>query len=157
MSVSNSMEVRIPVPPKRKSLNLFVAAIAVAATAGNVMLFKYPDVISMVSEGGHLNAASQPYFLETPQVLINFNDEENIKLLRFSAQLEVTKNNHVAVNDMMPRIVDVINTYLRGLSAETIRDPGTLFQIRSDLLIRAQVVTGEELIKKFLIKEFIIQ
>lgn len=157
MSTPNSMEINIPDRPRRRSLYLLIAVTAVLMIAGAVIFFKYPNMILNISATGHLSSDNEPYFVETPQILINFNDEDEMRVLRFSAQLEVTKKNRVAVNDMMPRIVDVMNSYLRGLDAEAIREPGTLFQIRSDLLIRTQVVTGEELVNKFLIKEFIIQ
>lgn len=157
MSTPNSMEIHVPNRPRRKSLFLLIAVIAALMIAGAVIFFKYPNVMSRISPTGHLSADSEPYFVETPQILINFNDEDEMRVLRFSAQLEVKKKNQLAVHNMMPRIVDVMNSYLRGLDAETIREPGTLFQIRSDLLIRTQVVAGEELVNKFLIKEFIIQ
>lgn len=143
--------------PRKKRLYPLVIALGFLAVVGVVIYMKYPDVLSRFSFGSHSASRQEAAFIELPQILINFNDKDGMRILRFSAQLEVAKKDQSAVFNMIPRIVDAMNGYLRGLDAEVMEEPETLFQIRQDLLIRTRVVAGEDLVNKFLIKEFIIQ
>lgn len=157
MATPNTADIKNIDTPRKRRLYPLMAAITLITIVGAVIYLKYPNTLSMIPLGPHMASQQETSFVELPQLLINFNDQDGMKILRFSAQLEVTKTGKSNVITMIPRIVDAMNGYLRGLDAEVMEEPGTLFQIRHDLLIRIQVVAGEEIIKKFLIKEFIIQ
>ena len=157
MATPNSAVTKTNDTPRKRKLYPFMAAITFIMVAAAVLYIKYPNVLSMIPMGPHMTSQQEASFVELPQILINFNDKDGMRILRFSAQLEVLKKDQSKVTAMIPRIVDAMNGYLRGLEAEIMEEPGTLVQIRHDLLIRTQVVVGEDLVKKFLIKEFIIQ
>lgn len=76
--------------------------------------------------------------------------------LRFRAELEVPKKHQVEVESVMPRIVDVMNSYLRALEARDLEQPAALARLRAQILRRVQVVAGADHINDVLIMEFVL-
>ncbi len=76
--------------------------------------------------------------------------------LRFSAQLEVAPDDVAAVEAIKPRIIDVLNGYLRAVELLELEDPTALVRLRGQMLRRVQVVAGEGRIKDLLIMEFVL-
>lgn len=75
--------------------------------------------------------------------------------LRFNAQLEVVPENSEQVINLMPRILDVLNSYLRAVDVEELADPAALIDIRAQMLRRVQLVTGKGQVNDLLITEFV--
>lgn len=76
--------------------------------------------------------------------------------LRFRAQLEVGAKYQQEVTSILPRIVDVLNGYLRAIDARDLEDPAALFKLRAQMLRRVQVVAGEGRIRDLLVMEFVL-
>lgn len=76
--------------------------------------------------------------------------------LRFSAQLEVAPEYAAEVEAVKPRIVDVLNGYLRAVEIAELEDPAALARLRGQMLRRVQVVVGDGRIKDLLIMEFVL-
>lgn len=76
--------------------------------------------------------------------------------LRFSAQLEVPPEYVSEVEAVKPRIIDVLNGYLRAVDLEDLEDPTALVRLRGQMLRRVQVVAGEGRVKDLLIMEFVL-
>lgn len=78
------------------------------------------------------------------------------KHLRFRAQLEVVPRHRDEVESLMPRVVDVLNSYLRALELADLADSTALVRLRSQMLRRIQIVTGGERVNDLLIMEFVL-
>lgn len=76
--------------------------------------------------------------------------------LRFRAQLEVPSTHQEEVERVLPRVVDVLNGYLRALSTADIESPDALVKLRSQMLRRVQIVTGQERVSDLLVMEFVL-
>ncbi len=76
--------------------------------------------------------------------------------LRFAAQLEVPPSYIAEVEAIKPRIVDVLNGYLRAVELAELEDPTALMRLRAQMLRRVQVVTGEGRVSDLLIMEFVL-
>lgn len=76
--------------------------------------------------------------------------------LRFAAQLEVVPAYAAEVEAIKPRIVDVLNGYLRAVDLAELEDPAALVRLRAQMLRRVQVVTGEGRVNDLLIMEFVL-
>jgi flagellar FliL protein len=76
--------------------------------------------------------------------------------LRFSAQLEVAPEYADEVAAIKPRIVDVLNGYLRAVELADLEDPAALARLRGQMLRRVQIVTGEGRVFDLLIMEFVL-
>jgi flagellar FliL protein len=76
--------------------------------------------------------------------------------LRFTAQLEVAPEYALEVEAVKPRIVDVLNSYLRAVRVAELEDPAILIKLRGQMLRRVQIVTGEGRVRDLLIMEFVL-
>lgn len=78
------------------------------------------------------------------------------QLLRLTAQLDVAPENEALVRQIAPRIVDILNTYLRAIQTGDLETPTALLRLRTQMLHRVQVVAGEGVVRDLLITEFIL-
>lgn len=75
--------------------------------------------------------------------------------LRFTAELDVSSAGRDTVSTLMPRLVDVTNTYLHALDPSELESPAILHRLRAQLLRRLRMVSGPGLINDILITEFV--
>lgn len=78
------------------------------------------------------------------------------KHLRFRGELEVPTQYKTDVETVTPRIVDVLNGYLRALEVSDIEAPSSLTRLRSQMLRRVQIVAGPGRVNDLLIMEFVL-
>lgn len=76
--------------------------------------------------------------------------------LRFHAQLEVSASKEREVAELIPRVTDVLNSYLRAVEPKDFEDPAILGRLRAQMLRRVQIVTGAERVRDLLIMEFVL-
>jgi flagellar protein FliL len=98
----------------------------------------------------------QVTFVPIEQIIITLPKTASAQNLRFVGQLEVAPGRAEAVQLLMPRIVDVLNTYLRAVDVEDIESPSSATRLRAQMLRRVQVVAGEGLVRDLLITEFVL-
>ena len=75
--------------------------------------------------------------------------------LRFRAELEVAPERAEDVTLLMPRILDVLNGYLRAVDLAELENPASLIKLRAQMLRRIQIVTGSGYVRDLLITEFV--
>ena len=73
-----------------------------------------------------------------------------------SSQLEVEKKYLTEVELLKPRVLDVLNSYLRAVEIRQLQDPGALLKLRAQMFRRVQIATGEGRVRNFLITEFVV-
>lgn len=95
-------------------------------------------------------------FVPIEPLLISLGARSNSRHLRFAAQLEVAPDYEAEVRLIMPRVVDVLNGYLRAVETADLEDPSSLMRLRAQMLRRIQIVTGEGRVKDLLIMEFVL-
>ncbi len=95
-------------------------------------------------------------FIPIDPMVISLGGEATSKYLRFTAQLDVEPAHEAEIKLVMPRIQDVLNTYLRAVSEEELGRPSALERLRAQMLRRVQVVTGPGQVKDLLITEFVL-
>lgn len=116
----------------------------------------------MVSLGGgkadkHASAESADFSfvpLEPMTILLGSSGER--RYLRFRAELEVDAHKKKTVEAALPRVVDVLNTYLRSLSMADIEDPSSLLTLRSQMRRRIDLVVGGDAVNDLLVMEFVV-
>jgi len=89
-------------------------------------------------------------------LVISLPSSSSARHLKFRAQLEVPTAAEEEVGKVLPRVVDVLNSYLRALEPSDLEDPASLTRLRSQMLHRVQVVTGEGKVNDLLIMEFVL-
>ncbi|GLS85202.1 flagellar basal body protein FliL [Cypionkella aquatica] len=95
-------------------------------------------------------------FVPVDSVIVSIGPGEDGRHLRFTSQLEVAGPRTAEVTSLLPRIVDVMNSYLRALDANEFDDPAALVRMRAQLLRRIQIVTGENRVRDLLVTEFVL-
>ncbi len=76
--------------------------------------------------------------------------------LRFRGELEVEKKYADEVESVLPRIIDVLNSYLRALKLSDIEQAASLARLRSQMLRRVQIVAGPGRVNDLLFMEFVL-
>lgn len=94
-------------------------------------------------------------FLPIDPITINLGQRGQSRHLRFVAQIEVEPAHAAEVGRLMPRIVDVLNTYLRAVDLPELEEPAALTRLRGQMLRRIQIVTGPGRVNDLLIMEFV--
>lgn len=103
-----------------------------------------------------VNALPDIVFVELEPLVVSITGSEDLSHLRFRAQLEVPSSYQEDVELLQPRIIDVLNGYLRALRTSDIEDTSALARLRAQMLRRVQVVIGPDRINDLLIMEFVI-
>jgi len=96
-------------------------------------------------------------FIPLDPLIVNIRSSSKYQLLRFVGQLQVKPEHQSEIEALKPRLMDVMNTYLNALEAARFEDPIALIKLRSQLLRRIQIVTGDGRVEDLLIMEFILQ
>jgi flagellar FliL protein len=95
-------------------------------------------------------------FVPIEPVVVSLGPGSSSKHLRFTAQLEVAKAYADEVAILMPRILDVLNSYLRAVAVADLEDPSAMAKLRAQMLRRVQIVTGEGRVRDLLVTEFVL-
>ncbi|WP_170762737.1 flagellar basal body-associated FliL family protein [Ruegeria lacuscaerulensis] len=106
-------------------------------------------------KGKAVKALPQVGFVDLPPVIVSVN-AGNSRHLKFHAQLEVNTGHITDVEKMKPRIMDVLNGYLRALEVSDLEDSLALMRIRGHLLRRMEIVVGEGRVRDVLVMEFVL-
>lgn len=116
-----------------------------------------PESVSVI-EGDDAKPDELPdvAFVAVEPMVISLAPSSAGKHLRFRAQLEVPSQYTTDVETVLPRVVDVLNGYLRALETRDIESPAALTRLRAQMLRRVQIVTGPGRVNDLLIMEFVL-
>jgi flagellar protein FliL len=95
-------------------------------------------------------------FVPLETIVVSLGPDSGSEHLRFTAQLEVVDSATADVTTLTPRILDVVNSYLRAIDTASIEDPHAMARLRAQMLRRIQVVTGDGRVRDLLITEFVL-
>jgi len=95
-------------------------------------------------------------FVPIQPLVVNIGSGSTARHLLFRAELEVKRGAEGDVNMLLPRVTDVLNSYLRAVDISELERRTALIRLRAQMLRRVQVVTGEGRVNDLLIMEFVI-
>jgi flagellar FliL protein len=95
-------------------------------------------------------------FIPLEPLMISMPRSSQYKHLRFRGELEVLAKHKTEVEHITPRIIDVLNGYLRALEVSDIEEAASLTRLRSQMLRRIQIVAGPGRVNDLLIMEFVL-
>ena len=153
-----------PTAPKKKGLMMPMAIGLVLALLGGAGGFFAAQsgllpAPGMSDEAGSKDAKvpiEDVEFVPVDPLVISIGRAANNRHLRFLAQLEVPGGKAAQVAQIMPRIVDTLNGYLRAVDVRDFEEPTALIRLRAQMLRRVQIVAGDGLINDLLIMEFVL-
>lgn len=95
-------------------------------------------------------------FVEVPQITVSLGPNSAVAHLRFRASLEVPAAHEAEVQAILPRVQDVLNSYLRALEPADVKAQGALVRLRGQMLRRVKLVAGEGRVRDLLVLEFVL-
>lgn len=150
-------------PKKRSKLPLIIGLVLMIALGGGGFYAVYSGLILGGEPTPEHVADDTPVPEALPDIAFVPLDPMVISLggavtrhLRFSAQLEVAAAYKAEVELLKPRVMDVLNGYLRAVEVTDLENPSALFKLRAQMLRRVQIVTGEGRVRDLLIIEFVL-
>jgi len=118
-----------------------------------------PAVQASVDDPAPPEPASAPIevsFVPLETLVISLGPDETSRHLLFTAELEVDPAHEAEVTRLSPRVLDVLNSYLRVISIAELSDPSSLALLRAQMLRRIQVVTGSGRVHDLLVTQFVV-
>lgn len=156
--------------PKKASKLPLIIGLVVALVGGggsffaiySGMLFGSPAEESAESSkadediGNAMSDMPDVAFVPLEPMTISLGRAADNRHLRFRAQLEVPSNRQETVQSLVPRVIDVLNSYLRAVEITDLQDPAALVRLRAQMLRRVQVVAGPKNVSDLLVMEFVM-
>jgi flagellar protein FliL len=149
-----------PAPKKTSKLPLLVGFL-LAMVLGGAGFYATSSGLILAAKPAHdtepdVAALPDIAFVPIEPMVISLGAASQARHLRFTAQLEVAASHSPDVTLLQPRILDVLNSYLRAVDMAELEDPSALVRIRAQMLRRIQIVTGEGRVRDLLITEFVL-
>lgn len=95
-------------------------------------------------------------FVALDPITISLGPGSRSRHLRFSAQIEVVARYQKEVEGLRPRILDLLNGYLRAVDPAELEQNAALVRLRAQMLRRLQIITGTGRVRDLLITEFVL-
>lgn len=157
-------------PKKKSKLPLLLGVVLAVVLGGGGFYATYSGMLAGggVDDGDHgahggghddhgaVAALGDIAFVELDPLIISLGHGSTSRHLRFKAQLEVEAAYQSDVSHLMPRILDVLNGYLRAVRIEDLEERAALIRLRAQMLRRIQIVTGEGRVRDLLVTEFVL-
>jgi flagellar FliL protein len=111
--------------------------------------------------GEHGEGVPHPVFYDVPDILVNVStDSEKPAYLKLVVSLELEGEEEVAkaaIEPVMPRVVDQLQTYLRELRVEDLSGSAAVYRLKEEMLRRVNLAVEPVKVKAVLFREMIIQ
>ena len=150
-------------PKKKSKLPLLIGVVLMLVLGGGGFFATYSGMIlggggDAPAEHAMAEGAALPdiAFVPIDPLIVSLGSTGRARHLRFSSQLEVSKTYQDEVTLLMPRILDVLNGYLRAVEVAELEDPTALIRLRAQMLRRVQIVAGEGRVRDLLVTEFVL-
>ncbi|MDP6573095.1 MAG: flagellar basal body-associated FliL family protein [Rhodospirillales bacterium] len=122
-------------------------------------------LIEMAGGGGGEEGDEQPVdlgeaiFFDLPELLVNLNTTGRKSVfLKIRISLELRNPDDVpTIEDMMPRIIDNFQVYLRELRIDDLKGSAGMYRLRQELLTRVATAAAPAKVSDVLFKEMLIQ
>ncbi len=163
--MTDAAELEVPPPPKKSKLPLILGFVLLLAGAGGgftlvkigIIGGKTNEVAGDSTETSNIPPENEDVaFVPLDPMVITLSSGSDRQLLRFTAQLDVNPAAVEEVEKIKPRIIDILNGYLRALEVEDLEAPAALIKIRSQMLHRVRIVAGENRVNDLLVMEFVL-
>lgn len=154
-------------PKKSGNMGLIIGVVGALLLGGGGFYATYSGILFGGGEEGEeehvkeepevvLPPIDEIAFVPIEKLVVSLGTKASAAHLQFSAELEVSPANQEQVMTLMPRILDVLNTYLRAVDEKDLESPSAMIRLRAQMLRRVQIVTGDGLVNDLLITEFVL-
>ena len=155
--------------PKKRSRSLVLALVLALVLGGGGFYGVFSGLVPLPGGHGgddhHAGAGdahapeipySQPAFVPLEPFIISLSETAAAKHLKVSLTVEVAPGTEEAVAAVVPRINDVLNTYLRAVDERDLEVPRAMTRLRAHMLRRVRLVTPPDAVRDLLFQEFVL-
>ena len=148
--------------PKKSGKGGLLIGLVLAVVAGGAGFAFTSGMLGGGGDGGDkadaamMTLSDDVAFLPVEPMTVALGRPSERRYLRFRAELEVDKAYQSDVEALMPRVVDVLNTYLQSLEMADIENPSSLLTLRSQMRRRVDLVVGGNRVHDLLVMEFVV-
>ncbi|MEM6303410.1 MAG: flagellar basal body-associated FliL family protein [Pseudomonadota bacterium] len=149
-------------PPKKSKLPLILGLLLALVGGGGGFYATWSGMV-LASDSSKAEDTTQAEdtgpgitFVEVEPLVISLGATSAARHLRFRASLEVPDAHVENVTQILPRVTDVLNSYLRALDPGELEDRSALTRLRAQMLRRVQVVVGQNRVSDLLVLEFVL-
>lgn len=150
-------------PKKTSKMPMILGLVATLLGAGGGFYATWSGMIlghesSEVHEAANDVVGNLPdvVFVPLDRMVISLSPSSANRHLSFRAQLEVPSQYQSDVEHLLPRVIDVLNGYLRAVETKDLESPSALSRLRAQMLRRVQIVTGSGRVNDLLVMEFVL-
>jgi flagellar protein FliL len=160
--MADAAEVDAEVVPKRSRKGLFAGVFLALVFGAGGFYAVYSGMILGADHGPEAPAAQaldelpDIAFVPVESVIVALGQGAANRHLKFTAQVEVESAHAADVTKLLPRILDVFNSYLSAVDPLSLEGNAAMVRVRAQLLRRVQVVVGEGRVRDLLITEFVL-
>ena len=159
---------------KGKSKLLLVACILALAAGGGGFYAVYsrllvlpfigggegePDTVAS-GHGGGPGGSAHPFepgaFIHLEPLIITLGPQSQSEHLKITLAIEVGPGRVAEVEAVKPRVIDILNGFLRAVDEREFEVPRSMERLRAQMLRRVKLVTPEGAVRDLLIQEFVL-
>ncbi|HEX4369306.1 MAG TPA: flagellar basal body-associated FliL family protein [Rhodopila sp.] len=148
----------------KRKLILFGAPVMVLLLAGAGLWFTgiLPHALGMDKHAGQITEAAKPVppsYVDLPEMVANLNSNlRKPSYIKLTARIEVPNPGDVdKVKAALPRVVDLMQTYLREMRPEELRGSAGTYRLREELLVRAATAAAPAKVSDVLFTQMLVQ
>jgi flagellar FliL protein len=147
----------------RRKLILLGAPVLLVAAIGSGLWFTgiLPRLLGLGhgQEKAEPAKSTVPIYVDLPEMIVNLNSNpRRPSYVKLVARLEVTRQEDVErVKQVMPRLQDLFQTYLREMRPEELRGSAGTYRLREELIGRANVAAAPAHVSDVLFTQMMIQ
>ena len=95
-------------------------------------------------------------FVTLDPLIVSLGASGSARHLKLTLSIEAYADATESVEVMLPRVRDVLNTYLRAVEVRDLEDPAAMARLRAQMARRVRMVTPPESVRDVLILEFVL-
>jgi flagellar protein FliL len=155
----------LPKKGGKRKLIIMVAVPVVLLVAGAGLWFSgiLPHALGMNKHDEHAEEAAKPLppptYVDVPEMVANLNStNRKPSYVKLSARIEVPKPEDAEkVKAALPRLQDMMQTYLREMRPEELRGSAGTYRLREELLVRANAAVAPAKVSDVLFTQMLVQ
>lgn len=138
------------------------AGLLLTVAAGLWISGVLPRIIGTDKPKDHAEDAGKPVppsYVDLPEMVANLNGGmHRPSYVKLTARIEVPKPDDVPkVKAAMPRLQDIMQTYLREMRPEELRGSAGTYRLREELLVRANAAVAPAKVSDVLFTQMLVQ
>ena len=153
-------------PARKGKLKLLLVACVLALVAGGGGFYAvYSGLLTLPFIGGgegERDSAMAEHggesgaFVHLEPLIITLGPQSQSEHLRITLAIEVGPGREAEVEAVRPRVIDVLNGFLRAVDEREFEFPRSMERLRAQMLRRVKLVTPEGAVRDLLIQEFVL-